>query len=183
MGNLAATMTIVSSLTPNITNLVDAMSQLRSSNIAEAFSELLLSIPIIISVTDAIALAIQSGQEKIGAQMGELKASFTALELIAAKFNLPIGVSDTTDKKKVVAETVSTIQIKTEAGGGVASRWQQEEMQAKQVELMQIIADAIGGLSKGNVEDVGAIRGLLEEHLPKLGESPSKLGTRLNNWA
>jgi len=179
---LNTTAKAASSLTPSITGLVDAVSQLQSSDIIGAFTDLLSSVPVISSITDTIAAVIQAGQEKIRAQIDELKTSFSALELIAAKLDLPIGSSETATKKKVMAETVSTIQVKTETSGGVSTRWQQQEAQAKQVELMGIIADAVNKLSKGNVEDVGVIRGLLEEHLPKLGESPSKLGTRLNSW-
>ena len=162
-------------------SIVEITTQLRSNSITDAFNSLLSSIPVIDSVTDAIASAIQVGQEKIKAQLDTLKASFAVLESIAEKLDVPVGALDSAPKKKVMAETISNIQVKTETSGGASARSMQEEMQAKQVELMAIIANAVSGL--GSDKDVGVIRSLLEEHLPKLGESPSKLGTQLNNWS
>jgi hypothetical protein len=163
---------------------VGRIPELRIDDIVGAFYSLIPSIPVIEYITGLIASAIQSGQEKIKSQIDELKISFAALESISSKFDVPIGSTEATDKKRVAAETISTIQVKTETSGSVLSaRWQQEDMQKQQIDLMSVIAGAVTSLTKGNVEDVGVIRGLLEEHLPKLGESPSKLGTRMNNWS
>jgi len=145
-----------------------------------AFLDLLLVIPIITAVTDKIADAIESGQSKIKGQVDALKSSFTILEMLSSK----LGVSATTeepDKKKVMAETVSTIQVKTETAGSVANRWQ-EEMQQRQIDVMDTIAAAVQKISGGNIDDVGTIKTLLQTYLPKMGESPSKLSSRLNSW-
>jgi predicted nucleic acid-binding Zn-ribbon protein len=181
LNGLSAAAAMSDKLIPSIKGLTDNMSQLQSTDIIGAFSNLLLSIPTINSVTNQLSDAIQVGQEKIKHQIDELKASFVALQSMAERLDVPIGAAETTTKKKVVAETVSTIQVKTETSGGVSARWQQQEMQMRQIELMQIIADIIGAF--GNDRNIGTIRGLLEEHLPKLGEQPSKLGTRMNNWS
>jgi len=146
-----------------------------------AFLDLLLVIPIIAAVTDRIADAIEAGQSKIKGQVDALKTSFTILEMLSSK----LGVSATTeepDKKKVMAETISTVQVKTETAGSVANRWKQEEMQQRQIDIMDTIATAVQKISGGNIDDVGAIKTLLQTYLPKMGESPSKLSTRLNSW-
>jgi hypothetical protein len=152
-----------------------------SWQMAYAFLDLLLIIPIITTVTDRIADAIEEGQSKIKGQMDALKTSFTVLEMLSSK----LGVSATTeepDKKKVMAETISTVQVKTETAGSVANRWKQEEMQQRQIDIMDTISTAVQKISGGNIDDVGAIKTLLQTYLPKMGESPSKLSTRLNSW-
>jgi hypothetical protein len=172
----------VLSMTIGLFGIAFVMWQLRE-NMTNAFIDLLFVIPVITDVTDRIAAAIESGQHKIESQIETLRASFIALESISSKLGVPTSVEEE-DKKKVMAETISTIQVKTETTGAVVSRWKQEEMQQKQVELMNTIAEAVDKISGGaNLEDVGAIKLLLQTYLPKMGESPSKLSTRLNNWS
>jgi hypothetical protein len=146
-----------------------------------AFLSLLLVIPIITAVTNRIADAIEEGQSKINGQMDALRSSFAILEMLSSK----LGVSATTeepDKKKVMAETVSTIQVKTETASAAANRWKQEEMQQRQIDIMDTISTAVQKISGGNIDDVAAIKTLLQTYLPKMGESPSKLSTKLNSW-
>jgi hypothetical protein len=150
-------------------------------NLTNAFLDLLYVIPTITNVTDAIASAVESGQGKIRSQIDALQASFLTLETIASKLGVTTDTSET-DKKKVMAETISTIQVKTETSGSASNRWKQEEMQQKQIEVMNTIAEAVEKMGINNLGDVGIIKTLLQTYLPKLGESPSKLSTRLNNW-
>ncbi|MCK9558575.1 MAG: hypothetical protein M0R50_11120, partial [Candidatus Cloacimonetes bacterium] len=179
--SIRAAASTLSNVASSIGSIVDSMSELRSADIIKTFNDLLSAIPTINSVTNAISLSIQTGQEKIKYQLAELKAAFVILESISNKAGIPIA--EGSEKKKVMAETISTIQVKTDTAGNISKRWQQEEIQEKQLELMGVIAKAVSGLGIGNADNIDAIRGLLEEHLPKLGESPSKLGTNMNNWS
>ena len=151
------------------------------SQITGAFTDLLAVIPTITSVTNAIADAIESGHDKITNQIDAMQTSFAILESIATKMGVPTTVEE--DKKKVMAETVSTIQVKSETSGSVTARWKQEEEQEKQTMLMKSISESVEKITGGNIEDVKTIRTLLQTYLPKMGESPSKLSTRLNNWS
>jgi hypothetical protein len=145
-----------------------------------AFISLLTVIPVITNITDAIAYAIESGQEKIKSQIDALSTSFLALQSISNRLGVTTNIKEQ-DKKKVMAETISTIQLKTETSGSSDTRWKQEEEQVKQTEIMSTIAAAVSKLGGGN--DVSVIKTLLQTYLPKIGESPSKLSTRLNSWA
>jgi hypothetical protein len=148
------------------------------------FTGLLQSVPVIYSVTDTIATAIKIGQEKIKLQMSELKSSFVMLDLMTKIFAPMFGTTEPEHKKKVLAETISTVQVKTDAGGSVSSRNRQLEVQEKQMELISDIADSVKKVGVGGpIEGISQIVSLFAEHLPKLGESPSKLSTRMNNWA
>ena len=159
-----------------------ALESLSKFDMTDAFANLLLAIPVIADVTDRIAAAIEAGQNKIRSQMDALTASFVALELIANRLGVSASIEET-DKKKVMAETISTVQVKTETAGSATGRWKQEEMQQKQIDVMSTIAESVEKLSVGNLDDIGIIKTLLQTYLPKLGESPSKLSTRLNNWS
>jgi hypothetical protein len=170
----------ISSITSGFSGIVSVMSQLRDY-MTTAFIGLLDVIPTINDVTNRVAAAIESGQNKIKNQVDTLQTSFAALELLSSKLGVSTGIEEP-DKKKVMAETISTIQVKTEKSGSSASNL--EALLAYNAELMKEIADTVEKInSDSSTSNVDVIKTLLQTYLPKMGESPSKLSTRLNNWA
>lgn len=169
----------LSTVSSAIKDFASSISEIQIQDaIVTTFNDLMAVIPTIQLVTDAIASAIESGQDKIKNQITSLKESFVVLEEMSNKLGTQTSMTSNDENKKVMAETISTVQVKTQSTG--TGKGDNQNTQATQLELMATIAEHIETIMNSN--DVNVIKSLLQSYLPKISESPSKLGTRMNSW-
>ena len=155
--------------------------------LAWAFQTLLWVIPVIDRVMTAIADAIQEGVDRINAKMRGMLSMLSPLELLMSSLGMPIrSLAMENVPGRVTAETVQTVRVKGDGvGGGSLERREATDMQERQISLLSSMNDKIDKITGGGDntgDEVRKIRALLGEYLPKLSASPTKLGTKMNDW-
>lgn len=138
-------------------------------------------------VYGVIASVISAGMDRIESEAQRAWSILVPLQFLAG--GLGLSLADLMDIGKyfdqpIQAETISQIQVLTEEEGGKAA--DESKVSRWRIEQLNILRKIDGKMDKigagGAMPDLDEIKNLLATHLPKMSQSPSKLGTKMNDW-
>ncbi len=159
-------------------NYNPAVTAIKSGN-----DELKALIPAIDAIYNNLAIVIARGLDKIEAQYARVKNIMSPVQAIASSAGVPVDTVMATKpaaNQTVMAETITTVKVTKEDGREIHADKRETALARQQVKILKELKGEMSKVGQG--DGAKKIFELLEEWLPKLTQTPSRLSSIINDW-